>query len=120
MKYSYDENVLLEMKSMYENGSNKNEVCSYLMKEEIEFSKIQSYINELKKVHDISFKRESNNWNFLIEFFSNEFDLKLSDEKNKENLLNFLNEKENDEKKWKKYISSYYNYSKEIYKIGFE
>ena len=89
--------IIIEMK---ENNSDKNEICSHLIRENIEFSEVQKFLD----FSEISFKREKSKWDQFSESFKSDYKISKSE------LSDYL-QKEHDwsEKDSKKYSSSYFN-----------
>ena len=115
-KYEFDENLLIEIETLFDDSRSKSEIENYIFSKTEEFNSVLKYINEMKRRDENrSFKRKSNNWDSIISFYN-------SDEiKSKENLQNHLmNSLELSEDQSKKYISSYYYILSEIYKIEFK
>lgn len=97
---TYDINELKsECLKLAEMGSDKNEIAGYLIKMGVEFSKVNTMLAKF----GLSFKRAANSWDEFTDYFIE------NDDHSKENLISYLQEECGwDEKKAKKYTSSYY------------
>ena len=111
--YEFDEKVILKIKETWPTIATTVSTPDFSFSKNGDFNSVQKYLNELNKRFDYSFKRKSNNWDCIIDFFKSDID------KSKDELSKYMIENlDMNEVQVKKYISSYFYIISEIYKIN--